>query len=289
MSDMSELPVFDFRKPNRPAAAGEAQFSEWHQSFCVMLAEKLSEHVKFPVSFTLESVTTCQAGKVTAELTDSEVAYHIFIHEEPTASMFVLPRPYLLSMANGMLGEEPNEEIEDRVFTGVERSLADLTLETYVEAMSEAFLGSQPLPCRLDDFEETPKRSRNFARDSSLIVSRIKATLPCGEYIFVWMIPASASESIPFPAEQKEAGSTDGQTVARESIERIQLELSVCLGSIETQMSDLTNLKVGDVLVLNQRVAEPMLASVDGRPCFQVWPGKSGSRRAVKVSNILPS
>jgi len=285
--DGSDVRAFDFRKPNRPAGTEESLFSEWHENFCGLLAEKLAEHVKFLVSFSFDNIAICQAGNVIAGFSDSDVAYYVYLDDVPNASMFVLPRRYLLAIANGMLGDDSKEEIEDRPLTGVEKSLADLTLEIFLEAMSQAFLGSQPLPCHLGDYEDTPKRSRNFARDSSVIVSKIKATLPCGAYCFVWMIPITASESISFPNDQKEPASTDGQTVTRESLEDVQLELSVGLGSIEAHMSDLANLKVGDVLVLDQRVGEPLVASVDGMPCFQVWPGSSGSRRAVKVADVI--
>ena len=282
-SDASNLPAFDFDKPGRLPDDEESVLGEWHRNLCVLLAEKLSEHVRFPVSFKVEDFVTSNVGKMLDGLAATQVAYEVFLDQEPIPSMFIVPRPYLLAIANGMLGEELDQEIEDRPFTDVEKALADLAMETLVEAISESYLGSHPLPCRLGSFVDMPKRSRTYQRDAVVIVSTLKATLPSGDQRFIWMIPPPAVEHMPLPGEHSESEAENQIAVSEEMLHRIPIEMSVTLGSMEAHVSQLTNLKVGDVLVLNQRLNDPLIATVDGEPQFQVWPGRIGSRRAIQV------
>jgi flagellar motor switch protein FliM len=48
-------------------------------------------------------------------------------------------------------------------------------------------------------------------------------------------------------------------------------------------MRDLTQLKAGDVLVLRQKVNQPLDGLVSGARKFRVWPGVIGSRAAVLI------
>ena len=69
----------------------------------------------------------------------------------------------------------------------------------------------------------------------------------------------------------------------------LPVEVVALLGTAELTLSQLAGLKAGDVVLLKQRVSEPLSAVVAGRPRFRVWPGRSGSRQACRIDSLTES
>ena len=74
---------------------------------------------------------------------------------------------------------------------------------------------------------------------------------------------------------------------ARRQIEALvgemSVDLAVVLGTADLTLFDLARLRTGDLVMLNQKVDDPLEATVGGTKKFQVWPGARGSRQAVQV------
>jgi flagellar motor switch protein FliM len=73
------------------------------------------------------------------------------------------------------------------------------------------------------------------------------------------------------------------ETLVRE----LPVEIVVLLGSVEVSLSLLAQLRPGDVVILNQRVSEPLLATVASEKKFRVWPGRVGSQQAVRIESSV--
>ena len=64
-------------------------------------------------------------------------------------------------------------------------------------------------------------------------------------------------------------------------IEQIQVNVTAQLASTQLTFNQVLNLQVGDILLLDKRVDEPMELMVDGRRVYYGLPAKSGDRYAV--------
>jgi len=67
----------------------------------------------------------------------------------------------------------------------------------------------------------------------------------------------------------------------------IRLPCRVFLGHAELLAQDYHQLQVGDVLVLNQSVQDPLEMSVADQILFYVTPGSQGARKAVHIEQIV--
>ena len=54
-------------------------------------------------------------------------------------------------------------------------------------------------------------------------------------------------------------------------------------------LADLAQLAVGDVIVLDQRVAEPLDAHVADQRVLRAWPGQRGKHRAIQIETVMDS
>ncbi len=63
--------------------------------------------------------------------------------------------------------------------------------------------------------------------------------------------------------------------------------MTVVLGTVELSLADLSRLSVGDVVILDQRVSEPLTAELAGQQKCAGWPGRVGTRQAFEVASFL--
>jgi flagellar motor switch/type III secretory pathway protein FliN len=67
----------------------------------------------------------------------------------------------------------------------------------------------------------------------------------------------------------------------------LPVEVSVTLGNVELPLAELSRLREGDVVILNQRTSEPLTALVAGARRFRVWPGRLGSQQAFRIESLI--
>ena len=67
----------------------------------------------------------------------------------------------------------------------------------------------------------------------------------------------------------------------------MQTEIEVVLGRAHLGPTQLAQLTPGDVVVLDQRVRDPLVAIVGGKEVFRTWPGRVGARQACKIDSIV--
>ena len=69
-------------------------------------------------------------------------------------------------------------------------------------------------------------------------------------------------------------------------VRELPIEVTVDLGVVELPLSQLASLSPGDLLILNQRVSEPLIARVDGQAKFRGWPGRVGLRQSSQFASL---
>lgn len=66
----------------------------------------------------------------------------------------------------------------------------------------------------------------------------------------------------------------------------LPVEAAVELGTVELSLAQLAALAPGDLLILNQRVCEPLTVRVDNRAKFRGWPGRVGPRQSLQIESL---
>jgi flagellar motor switch protein FliM len=85
-------------------------------------------------------------------------------------------------------------------------------------------------------------------------------------------------------AEGSPKPETPGVREQMESLVReMPVELEIVLGSADLTMHDVAALRAGDVIVLQQKVNQPLDGLVSGTRKFRVWPGAIGPKAAILI------
>ena len=142
----------------------------------------------------------------------------------------------------------------------------------------------------LDGRETNLACSRLYADAEVLLAMNWQMRGAWGETAGVWFFPkkrlidllgnqgASGPESIP-----------EGQVAARREaiLQQLPVSVEVVLGSAELKLSELSSLQIGDVVLLDQRTTEGVVARVGGQNLFRGLAGRLGSWKAFQVETMF--
>ena len=283
--------IHDFRRPGRLAGDLEKRLSTWLRDACKLASERLNRNLPFPVETELRSIETLQATAALAQIPDAVVGYRIAVGKEGVTTLLMLQRPLVLAVVAGMVGDATGVLPEDRELTPVEESVCAFLLEhVLLPAMQETWLGAESVDIKFGQREANPKYARVVAPSSSVVVSSFVFRGPFGEQEWSWMLPQKFLLQL-FAGGQEPVQEVSEEPAGRAQMEQLvrtlPVEISVTLGSVDLPLSQLSQLQPGDLMVLHQRVSEPLTASVAGGKKMRVWPGCIDSQRAVRIESAM--
>ena len=126
-----------------------------------------------------------------------------------------------------------------------------------------------------------------LAPDTKLLVLVFAIGGPFGQAKWFWLVPQQdLIERLTRSGQDSEKRPYLRPTL-ESLVGEMPVEVSVRLGATELPVSQLTRLRAGDVVILDQRVSEPLEACIGGQTRFHVWPGRVGPRRAFQIDSLV--
>jgi flagellar motor switch protein FliM len=279
---MTDGPGFDFRRP--PPGDLERQAAAWLAAALKRAAAGWPKVLPFEAAPAPGGSDALTAAAALAALPADAVGFRLAAGDDAPA-LLALPRPLFLGLLAGLLGETPADPPADREPTAVERSLAGFLLrELFLAHLEHAWpLAEEPLALAPAD-AGPPRAVWRVPGEDMAVLLRMTVAAPFGEYPAALVLPrAGRFERLarpgPRPAPPEPADRAHIEALVRE----MSVELVAVLGEAELTMSELARLRAGDLVVLRQKVSDPLDARVGGASKFRVWPGAVGGRAAVQV------
>lgn len=72
-----------------------------------------------------------------------------------------------------------------------------------------------------------------------------------------------------------------------EFIQSVELDVCAKIGSSKVSISDLINLEVGDVILLDQKISDDIIISIGDAKIYKAKPGVIGVKKAVEITDII--
>jgi len=274
---------FDFRKPP-PGELGR-QVVRWLTGACRSSARNWSRLLPYPAELELGPIEVVSATAGLEALSDDVIAIPLATaNPEDGAPLLLFHRPVLLALLAGLVGETSTALPADREPTELEQSLLGyLVQELFIEGLEKAWPAADP-PRIIAGTSGSPRKVWTGGGGDLLLFVQFNLTAPFGAHPVYLLVPrsgvwaklgAAASRSKPPSAVPTE----HIQALVRE----MTVELTVLLGSAELSMQDLAGLHAGDVVILRQKVDQPLDGLLAGTRMFRVWPGVVGDRAAIVI------
>lgn len=285
--------VYDFRRPNK--------FTREHVRALQIASETFARQFTTVLSTTLRTVSQVQAKGI------HQLTYDEYIRDVPNptylailslaplagASIFHLPLPVVMTAVDRLLGGPGAGPALHRPLTEIEQSLMRDLLGRVLRELAYAFESLTALEPVVLHQESNPQFAQIGSPSDMVIV-----------FVYDLRIGGQAGEAtlcVPFASLQPVldevaansllAGRVEADADSvRESLAgrmgAAPVTVSVSFPPVTLALSDIVDLRPGDVLPLEHRVDAPLEVSVGGLPRFTARPGRRGKRLACVITSV---
>lgn len=281
----------DFRKPVRLQSDVEERLSEWMAATCAGLDETCDRFFPFEIHSSITKAQTARWSGFFPGIDPTCIGWRVALGSEDRDTLVIMRRPMMQVLVGGLLGDSFDAIPEDAPLTPATEKVAKFFIDYFVRAIRENWPGGEPGHVLMRQEEPVLKRQRVIQSEESIVICEFEFTGPFTPEPepWYWLIPYETILST-FDAIETAELTTQSKT-ERQLLEALvndmQTEMSVKLGSIQLNSQQLKSLQPGDVLVLDQRLHEPLTAKVASEDAFQVWPGRLGLRQAMQVESLM--
>lgn len=281
------ITAHDFTRPAGLAPELRTRLARWLGRSNSLLGE-LFGAMSVSAEFKYEDSSTVSPTESLAKWSDKSLGYGARLVGNDSVSLIALPNPLLQDLVGGLIGDKLNGLPPERDLTPAESSVAEFVVETILKSLNESWQDDHGIELKPGDPEPNLRRTKLFRPSEPIVVCRSTVKTSLGESQWSWMMTneyLSALFNLPVRSTKPEG------EVSRKKLEQLilemQTEIEVRLGGVQLTGPQLARLRVGDVVVLDQRVSEPLQASVRGEPKFLGWAGRVGNRQAFEVESVI--
>lgn len=286
---MFESVEHDFRKPAQLRSHDEQQLFEWMRAACSVLTNICERHFPFHIRSTIESIKTTRWTNFAGSLDASSIGFRVGFVQGDEETLLTLRRPLAKLIAAGLLGDTPTTHPEDSELTPTTTNLLKLFIEYFTQAVRETWPQNEPGLVELRSEELSLKRQQLFSATEPIVIAKFQFELATGIEELQWFIPAETVRR--FFATFNSSDRANQSQRERQSLQGLIGEMptrvTVRLGTIELTAAQFKALRVGDVLVLDQKVDDPLTVAVGDEDTYLGWPGRVGIRQALQIESLV--
>ncbi len=274
--------VYDFASNARVERPVWAALNNWMEKFSELFVEHWSNFSLSPISATLLPIDAVSFESLQSTWTAPSCGVEISFQQEATSGMVVIERVELLKLLMEILGDS-EDQITDRELTPVERSLGEMIFEQAAATMSESWPNQDSLSFQLGDLTNQPNRSRLFPLDKMVLTAGLNLQLPAQMARLQIALAKDETTSLLGLSKQTTEQPNRNLLISKDKLAEIEVQVTAKLGSAELVVNELVSLSIGDIIVLDQCVEEPVTLFANDEPLFRGWPGRANDKQALKL------
>jgi flagellar motor switch protein FliM len=203
--------------------------------------------------------------------------------ENDIQSMWYAPPSQFRLIVGDLLGLSEADEENNDSLGAIELDLASFFINRLAESVAQGWMGDNELSIELAGLGNDARKLRLFRGKDLIAKICIEVECKLGTAKLNWLIPKQKLTRLMDDTVDKRRSGPPA-TPPKELVAQLPLQVVTVLGNAKIPMSELGNLKPGQLIRLDQRIDSPMVSLVDGRPSFECWPGRLGDTQAVQVS-----
>jgi flagellar motor switch protein FliM len=299
--DGRRIKSIDFRFNRRLDKFSDGQLQtlrSLHDNFTRLLNNSLSVYLRTRVEATIVSIEQINYGDFIASIGIPSILAIFALDPLPGSGIAQVDLNVVFAIIDRLAGGPGWFPNKLRDLTDIERTLMQRFMARMFNSYREAWNHLLTLSLKIEALDSNPQFiPRIIPLDQ--IVAFTSMELKVGDVagIMNFCLPYLALQSIGqhltdfqwSPAEAASGHSTSEEDVAglTRSVERTEVEVTVELGTALLSLQDLAALRAGDLIRLQTRAREPLVAKVNEREKFRVLPGTTKDRLAVRVTGIV--
>ena len=290
--DTTVIP-YTFRRPDLITNEQFRHLSSMHTALSHQLLSRLSLFLRTRIDVRLALADQQRYGEVIESMPD--VSHMVLFSARPLPGTAILdinlPLMYtFMDMLLGGHGAIPPPL--EREITAIEQSLFEPVMDILFEELQTMLSSVLPVSLHKEGTESTPQYAQIAGSHEPVVVICIDVGI--GEthgFINLYYPMPLINELLRELAEQGRQETSDIAEARRAETRRtvlaalmdVPVRLPAVLGTVTLRAGDWIGIRPGDVLVLPQRIEEPLTVAAESEPLYHARPGRLGDQLAVRL------
>lgn len=293
----AEITTYDFRRPNRISKNQVRTLQNIHENFAEVFGYYLVSKLQTVVSISVTSVDQLFYSEFILSVSNPSVLYVFDIEGTDGNGILELSPQLSLTLVERLLGGSAEITPKPRTITPIEQAVIRGIVEHALSDLRNAWRAIAEINFKFSRLE----MEADFVQiaPSSEIVVVISFDVNIGVHTFLMNLcfPTFALEEVLAKLNRQQVTTTASkQSKARlkENLEALQSQISNTylpvmaeLGKTSLSVSDILELKEGDVIKLNKRVNHEIEVIIGGKRKLAARPGSVEGKKAVRITRLL--
>ena len=182
-----------------------------------------------------------------------------------------------------------NVKLEGKGFTAIEGKIMEKVVKIILGDLEHAWSDVHDVKMTFVRSEIDPQFAGIASPNEMVVVNKFNLDLENFSGIMTICIPYSTIEPLRgklkhrFHGEKLEVDEM-WRSYLEEKIKKMTINLSCTLGRTKITGKELLEMKVDDVIELDQKTSDPIIVSVEGIPKFNGYPGTYSNKKAIRIS-----
>ena len=285
---------YDFNRPHSISRAFEQNLQSIAETFAKTGGIDFTSLLRMTASVEYKGLHQATFGEYIEELPNPTCASLVTLAPLKGYSLLHLDLGLCFVFMKKLMGGAPVSEDTVREFTEIERGINAGLVGRFLEIFRKSAAKLLDLVPGFVSMENNPNYLSGITEGESLIIMKFEVKLDTVEGPVELAFPLSAFgpvRDIFDPRDAIELRTTeelrDDRRKILNMVRTTGSELVVTLGEISTNLENILNMAVGDILHLPQAVDAPLLVQVEGQDAWLGDAGRIGQHRAIKLIQQL--
>jgi flagellar motor switch protein FliM len=298
--ETKRIKSFDFRFNKRLDKFSNNQLQTLrtlHENFTRLLNNSLSVYLRTRVEASIVSIEQISYGDFIASIGIPSILAIYSMDPLPGSGVVQVDLNLVFSIIDRLLGGPGWFPSKLRDLTDIERTLMQRFMARMLNSYRESWNYLLTLSLKIEALDSNPQFiPRIIPLDQ--IVAYVSMELKVGDmagvmnfclpYLVLQSVGSQLTDFQWSPTVVAGRGMTEEDLAQlTRNVERAGVEMQVELGKTHVSLRDLVALRLGDVLVFDKPTSEPLVAKINDKEKFKVYPGMHRDKLAVQVSKIV--
>jgi len=282
--------AYDFKHPNRVSKDQIRTLENLHDNFAGHLGSTLSTIQRAMVDTELVSVDQITYSEFIMSLVNPSNTFTVSV--EPLEGMCLIDFNPTLAFIfiDRMFGGVGRFLEAERELTGIERTILTKIAVSVFAELEKTWSSVIRLQIRQVSLESNPQFVQIVPPGETVIVISMQVKMLGNSGLLTICYPYVTLESVmkdlvgkSWVDQSKKGDAARDRVTNTENLQEVMTDVTAQLGTTEITVRDFVNLKVGDVIQLDQRVTQPLEMYVRGARKYVARPGIVGKKTGLQV------
>jgi flagellar motor switch protein FliM len=286
--------LYDFNQQRAPLHLSVPALGIINERFVALLKASLSAATGVTVEVDINSMDSKKFREFSQVLRIPTYLNIFRMKPLKGSAIMVLETPLVFSFVSTLFGGTGVSEVkvEGRKFTSIETKIIGKITNIILSDLERAWSDFHRIQFSLSRAETDPKFAAVVAPNETVIVVNFKVTIENESGMLILCLPYFTIEPIKdklkhvFQEEKTEVDQTVRKSIEAR-IREFDVDLSCTLGRTTMSGKELLELKVDDVITLDQRLGDSIVVQVEGVGKFKGYPGCCNNKQAVRIMEKL--